>query len=199
MSNLYLWNKVKQPPVSALKQITGGRLRGMTDINPQWRIEAITEHFGQCGVGWHYEIVNLWTVSGADGELMAFAHVHLFTHHEGNTSMPIVGVGGAALVAKEKDGLRANDEGYKMAVTDALSVAMKQLGFGADIYMGKFDGSKYKQEQVKVSDARIKELIDQINGLEGDAKKNAYKFAMKECSEVGDLDADRKIKEGVAK
>jgi len=130
---------------------------------------------------------------------MAFAHVHLFTHYKGNTSMPIVGIGGAALVAKEKDGLRANDEGYKMAVTDALSVAMKQLGFGADIYMGKFDGSKYKQEQVKVSDARIKELIDQINQLEGDAKKNAYKFAMNECSEVSDLDAARKIKEGVSK
>jgi hypothetical protein len=199
MSNLDLWNKVKQPPVSALKQIQGGRLKGMTDINPQWRIEAMTEHFGPCGIGWHYEIVRLWTENGADGELMAFAHVHLFTHYKGNTSEPIVGIGGSALVAKERDGLRANDEGYKMAVTDALSVAMKQLGFGADIYMGRFDGSEYKPEQMKVSAARIQELIDQINNLEGDAKKNAYKFAMNECSQAGDLDAARQVKEGVAK
>jgi hypothetical protein len=146
MSNLELWNKVKRPPLTALKQIGAGRLKGMTDINPQWRIEAITEHFGQCGIGWHYEIVRLWTEEGAQGELMGFAHINLYTHKDGKQSLPIVGVGGSALVAKETAGLRANDEGYKMAITDALSVAMKQLGFGSDIYMGRFDGSKYKDE-----------------------------------------------------
>jgi len=26
-----IWNKLKQPPVSALKQIRGGRLKGMTE------------------------------------------------------------------------------------------------------------------------------------------------------------------------
>ena len=30
-----------------------------------------------------------------------------------------------------------------MAVTDALSVAMKMLGLGADVYAGLFDGTKY--------------------------------------------------------
>jgi len=119
----------------------------MTDINPQWRLQAITEAFGQCGIGWYYTIEKMWTESGAGGELMAFVHVHLFTTNpQGGWSQPIVGIGGSALVAKESAGLRANDEAYKMALTDALSVAMKQLGFAADIYAGKFDGSKYKDD-----------------------------------------------------
>lgn len=150
--NMEIWKKVSTPPPGRLKKISGGRLSGMTDINPQWRLEVMTEVFGQIGVGWYYEIVKLWTESGANGEVMAFAHIHLFTREEKSPkdipqwSSPIPGIGGSALVAKESSGLRANDEAYKMAVTDALSVAMKQLGVAADIYAGLWDGSKYKDK-----------------------------------------------------
>lgn len=143
MSNLEIWNKVCQPPKHALKQIKGGRLAGMTDINPQWRLQVMTEIFGICGTGWYYTIKNMWPVDGAQGEIMAFVHIELFTKVNDGWSAPITGIGGSALVAKESSGLRANDEGYKMATTDALSVAMKQLGIGADIYMGRWDGTKY--------------------------------------------------------
>lgn len=148
MNNLYLWNKVNKPPPSALKTIGAGRLKGMSDINPQWRLQVMTENFGQIGVGWYYEIVKMWTEDGAGGELMAFVQINLFTCHDGVWSKPIAGVGGSALVAKESAGLRANDEGYKMATTDALSVAMKQLGVASAIYEGRWDGSKYKDEKV---------------------------------------------------
>jgi len=49
------------------------------------------------------------------------------------------------LVTKESKGLHSSDEGFKMAVTDALSTAMKLLGVGADIYSGMWDGTKYKE------------------------------------------------------
>jgi len=157
MSNLDIWNKVSRPPANALKTIIAGRLKGMTDVNPQWRIKVMTEVFGPIGEGWYYDIIKFWTEPGAAGELMAFAHIHLFVREQVPSVMPdgtvtqywsapISGIGGSALVAKESAGLRANDEAYKMAVTDALSVAMKQLGVAADIYAGLWDGSKYKDE-----------------------------------------------------
>jgi hypothetical protein len=148
MSNekLQLWNAVKRPPKEALKTIQAGRLKGMSDINPQWRLQIMTEMFGPVGIGWYYEVVSLWTEQGATGEVMAFAHIHLYTKNGEAWSAPIAGIGGSALVAKESNGLRANDEAYKMATTDALSVAMKQLGIAADIYMGLWDGSKYKED-----------------------------------------------------
>ena len=140
MNNLELWNKVKQPPPTALKQIKGGRLSGMTDISPQWRYLALTEEYGACGIGWNYEIVRLWQEKFDNGEVMAFAEIKL----NAGESKNIPGIGGSKLVTMESKGLHYSDEGYKMAVTDALGVAAKMLGFGADIYMGKWDGSKYK-------------------------------------------------------
>lgn len=150
MNNMEIWEKVKRPPTSVLTPIKGGRLSGMTDISPQWRYQVMTEVFGPCGVGWKYEIKKLWTEDGANGEKMAFALIDLYTALAWSQAIP--GIGGSAMIAKEKDGLRANDEAYKMAVTDALSVAMKQLGVAADIYIGLFDGSKYKTELPKASE-----------------------------------------------
>ena len=45
-------------------------------------------------------------------------------------------------MAKEKNGPYTSDECFKMALTDAISVACKALGFGADVYW-EADRSKY--------------------------------------------------------
>ena len=52
MENLTIYNKARVVPESAQKTIKGGRLNGMTDINPMWRIQMLTELFGPCGIGW---------------------------------------------------------------------------------------------------------------------------------------------------
>lgn len=57
MGNMDIYNAVSTVPDSAQKRITGGRLNGMTDINPMWRIRELTELFGPCGIGWKYKIV----------------------------------------------------------------------------------------------------------------------------------------------
>jgi hypothetical protein len=118
----------------------------MTDINPQWRYKAMAEVYGECGVGWKYTIDRLWIEEGVAGERMACAQVLVQTKFGlgDEWNHPIPGIGGSMLIAKEKDGLRTNDEAYKMAVTDALSVAMKMLGVGSAIYEGRWDGSKYR-------------------------------------------------------
>ena len=137
-----LWNKVKQPPAGALKEIKGGRLKGYTDINPQWRYQILTEAFGQCGVGWTYEIKRTWCEPYGD-EVLAFAEILLYIGD--NKAVP--GIGGSKLSTKETKGVYVCDEAYKMAVTDALSVACKVLGIGANVYMGKKDDSKYGTPQ----------------------------------------------------
>lgn len=145
--NLDIWLAVEKPPKEALKTIKGGRLSGMTDINPQWRYKAMTEQFGVVGEGWTYEIHKLWTEPGTDGQVMAFAQVGLRIKRGEHWSEPIPGIGGAAMIAKESSGLRSSDEAYKMALTDALSVAMKMIGIGSAIYEGRWDGSKYAEEK----------------------------------------------------
>lgn len=173
MKNLEIWNAVCRPPKEALKTIGAGRLKGKSDINPQWRYKAMTEQFGPCGVGWKFEIIKLWAEQGSQDQVFAFAQVNLFLKHDGGWSEPIPGVGGHFMIVKETSGLHANDECYKMAITDAIGTAMKMVGVAADIYAGLWDGSKYirdssaTKDQVKSSnpETRTAEQANKIMSL----------------------------------
>ena len=142
MKNLELYDKVRVVPNNAKKEIKGGRLSGKTDINPMWRLKTLTENFGACGVGWYTEIINKWIEHGANDEVAAFVEINLFIKNGEEWSKPIYGCGGSMFVAKEKNGLYTSDECFKMAYTDAISVACKALGVGADVYWEK-DKTKY--------------------------------------------------------
>ena len=141
-----IYESLSRPPKDALREIQAGKLKGKTDINPQWRYKAMTEKFGLVGIGWKYEVQKLWTEAGAGSEKLAFAQVAVFVKDGDAWSEPIVGIGGSKLVQFEKGAAVSNDEGYKMAVTDAFSTALKMLGVAADIYAGRWDGTKYNDE-----------------------------------------------------
>ena len=141
-----IYESLSRPPKYALREIQAGKLKGKTDINPQWRYEAMTEKFGLVGIGWKYEVQKLWTEAGAGNEKLAFAQVAVLIKDGDAWSEPIVGIGGSKLVQFEKGAAVSNDEGYKMAVTDAFSTALKMLGVAADIYAGRWDGTKYNDE-----------------------------------------------------
>ena len=148
MDNLTIYNEVRSVPDSAKRRIEAGRLKGKTDINPMWRIKALTEKFGPCGFGWKYVITDKRLEQGANGEIAALLDIDLFVKADGVWSDAIPGTGGSAFVAKEKNGLYTSDECFKMALTDAISVACKALGFGADVYWGA-DKSKYDKPESK--------------------------------------------------
>jgi len=134
MENMQIYNAGKNVPAEAKKKIQGGRINGFTDINPMWRIRTLTEQFGPCGIGWYYNIDREWLEESDTGEVAAFVRISLYIKVDGEWSKPIVGVGGSAFIANEKSGRRMSDECYKMAQTDALSVACKNLGIGAEVY-----------------------------------------------------------------
>lgn len=158
-----IYESLARPPKEALKEIEGGKLKGMTDINPQWRYKVMTEKFGLVGVGWKYEVQKLWTEQGAKGEVLAFAQVAVFVKENEQWGEPIIGVGGSKLVAIGKGEIGSNDEGYKMAVTDALGTALKMLGVAADIYAGRWDGSKYRDTPDQLP-PKIQIIKDTFNG-----------------------------------
>ena len=145
--NLDIYEKLRAVPNEAKKPISGGRLKGMTDINPMWRIKSLTEQFGPCGIGWYYEIKDRWLETCmAKDEITANVNINLYVKVDGEWSKPIPGIGGSMLVASERNGLYVNDECYKMALTDALSVACKSLGMGADVYW-QSDNTKYNDSK----------------------------------------------------
>jgi len=149
--NMSIFNAVRSVPPEAQKPIKGGALgaAGMTDISPMWRIEKLTEVFGACGKGWNVEITSQRLEPAADG-IYAFVDIQLFVKYEEGWSDAIPGIGGNFFVK----GGRASDECFKMAFTDAISVACKLLGVGADIYAGKNETTKYSQPQTQAKPAQ---------------------------------------------
>lgn len=136
------YSKLKTPPVSALSTIPYGRNKGKSDINPQWKYEAMTEVYGLCGLGWKFAIDETNIIDLPNGEKMIFMKVALHVKDGDNWSEPIYGYGGDFIVKKETAGLYADDEAYKKCLTDALGNALKNIGVAADVYRGMFD-TKY--------------------------------------------------------
>lgn len=148
MDNLAMYNRWSQPPDEALKTFNNGRFKG-TDINPMWRIKALTEEYGECGFGWYCKVERMWQEeSPGTNEIMVFCEVSLYVKRGNEWSKPIVGVGGNTFVANRKSGLQASDEAYKMAYTDALGIACKALGIGANVWW-KSNDSKYLRNNVE--------------------------------------------------
>jgi len=169
--NLEIYENHRTVPKEAQKIIGGGRLKGKTDINPMWRIKALTEQFGPCGIGWKPVIKRFWLESGFNNEQSAFCEIELFIKVDGKWSDAIPGIGGSAFVAKEQSGLYTSDECYKMAYTDAISVACKALGFGADVYW-EADATKYtnikdiepKQPTKTITKSKQQQVIEAMQG-----------------------------------
>lgn len=190
---------VKKVPDEAQKRIEGGRLSGMTDIKPMWRIEKLTEVFGPCGLGWYTTMRNKEIIDGANGEKIAVVDINLFVNYkkpcglgEDLWSEPIEGTGGSSFIANERNGLYTSDECFKMAYTDALSVACKSLGMGAEIYWGD---SKYAKKEnnkkVILATEKQKELIrnmftndEIINVLTKLKKSKLSELTIKEASDL---------------
>lgn len=147
-SNMNIYDASRQVPPEALKPINGGRLKGMSDINPMWRIKKLTELFGICGIGWKIEITDKRLEQGSSNEIVCFVDINLYVKVEGEWSAPIPGMGGSSFVTMEKSGPYTSDECFKMAYTDAISVACKSLGFAADVYYAN-DRTKYTDKQDK--------------------------------------------------
>ena len=176
MDNMRYYNAAREVPQEAQKAFNNGSFSG-TDINPMWRIKKMTEMFGPCGIGWYYEILSERAEEHHD-TTMAIVDINLYIKVDGEWSKPIPGTGGNTLVKQAKGGLRASDEGYKMALTDALSVACKALGVGADIYFSK-DATKYTQPaQTANMRNASKPTPEQMQYIRDNAPDDIYLSAM---------------------
>lgn len=193
MNNLNLYNAVREVPEEAKKTIAAGRLKGLTDINPMWRIKTLTEQFGACGFGWYTDVTKQW-IEDCGNEKVACVNINLYVRYGGEWSKPIFGTGGSKLSTSERSGVYVSDECFKMAYTDAISVACKSLGMGADVYWDK-DRTKYtpqtneQQEEAQdfkktaqvakqlISEVKVKALVERCEkeGVPTDRIHTLYK------------------------
>ena len=185
MDNLFYYNQGKEVPETAKKPIQGGRMNGKTDINPMWRIKKLTEMFGPCGIGWYYKSVREWT-EAHEQSIAAFVKIELFVKVGDAWSMPIQGSGGSMFVEIQQKGAYVSDECFKMATTDAISVACKQLGIGADVYWEK-DKTKYdpKSQQNELENPKDRNNGGTSSGIQDPKRQSLLEELEKELVRTG--------------
>lgn len=175
-----IYNRVRSVPADALSEIEGGPLKGKSNINPQIRWELLTSVFGPAGECFKVEQVSRWTESTPQGETAVFCEVNLYYREDASKpwSSPVFGQGGSMLMRRSTEwvngqpvqAIHIDDEAYKKAYTDAVSVACKALGFAADVY--------YRQEETKYGsfrgEAPAEEQEAQVSSPQGEEKPGEW-------------------------
>lgn len=168
--NMDLWNKVSKTNPYHTKKSKIGQMP-ITAICPQSQRMVATSVFGPYGKGWgimpcteKFDMIEI-------GEtILCTYRAEFFYILQGvKSSFPVcsnVKVSYRTQGGKSKNGyLLVDDEYAKKAQTDALTKGLSFLGFNADVFMGKFDDSKYVQQRLhEVAEETIsedyKELVD---------------------------------------
>lgn len=136
--NLELWHKVEKTNPKYTKQanVKGNKI---TSIAPQFQIMNATEHFGAYGSTWGFKNIELDYSLVDNLGLIVFKATFFFPNGE----FPIINS-----ISTYMDNARTkiDDNFAKKVETDALTKALSKLGFNADIFLGKFDDSRYVDE-----------------------------------------------------
>ena len=152
--NMRIWQAVEKTDPAHTKHVS--QRGGFTAINANYQIMQATKQFGPIGIGWGY-------VSGDPifHDTLLFVPVTLWYGDRSNTFGPMLGC------EEWKSGRgRVDSDASRKATTDAITKLLSQLGFSADVFLGKYDNQKYVEELAEefadkpatINDAQIAEL-----------------------------------------
>ena len=89
-------------------------------------------------------------------------------------------------MVRRRNGIEApDDECFKMSMTDAVGKCLLQIGLAADVYMGQFDDSKYREESEAFYAAKANPDLqpDAIGAFETEVKER-----LNACLDLDDLE-----------
>lgn len=146
--NLRIWSAVEKTNPAHTKKVN--QRGGFTSIGANYQILAATEQFGPIGIGWGYI-----TGDPIICDTLFMVPVTLWHGDRSNTFGPMIGCD-----EWKSDKGRIDSDAPKKAVTDAITKLLSQLGFNADVFLGKFDDNKYVQQMEREFAAKNVTMID---------------------------------------
>tara|TARA_R110002096_G_scaffold322008_2_gene516122 strand:+ start:909 stop:1451 length:543 start_codon:yes stop_codon:yes gene_type:complete len=158
MENLKLWNKVKETDPKYTKPAKIGGLK-ITAIAPQYQIMLATEQFGPYGVGFGFKSIELDYNLIERFNLVVFKGVFFYP----NGQFEIIN---SSKMFMDRAQEMVDADFAKKIETDALTKALSKIGFNADVFMGRFDDTKYvldMTEKHREPTADEQSWIDAVN------------------------------------
>ncbi len=198
--NLKLWHQVEKTPTDQVKAITGKSYSG-TSPNPHWIVMKATETFGPCGIGWGFTVEERLEdgamIEPGFFEKMHIAKVRVWYKWNGERG-EVEHIGGTPFSGRRSNGKPFTDEdSAKKSVTDALVKALSMIGFAGDIFMGRYDDSKYISELKSEEREAKREAADPVPITSGrkdfepaiSTAAVALVRELKGCKSIPDFDA----------
>ena len=174
MNNMELWNKVSITDPNHTKKVN--QRGGFTAIDAHYQIQEATRAFGPIGKGWGYTVEKMERM-----EKFIVVYVTVWHGERGNVFGPVLG-------CAEMFGNRPDSDAPKKATTDGITKALSQLGFNADVFLGKFDDNKY------VAELKAKPQLDE----NAKAWIQAIKAGSSKLEEITDTQYRKFIEENLA-
>jgi hypothetical protein len=159
MENLKLWKSVSTTDPAYAKGFNNGSYSG-TAVDSMWQVMKATEKFGPFGIGWglsdeSYQIVTL----DEKTKIVIYTGV-LWYWWEGKQGNFPVTSSVRIMYQARSERVIYDDEATKKAQTNAISKGLSRLGFSSDVFLGKFDDSKYVELAKAIADAE--RVIDDV-------------------------------------
>lgn len=173
--NLRIWNAEERTDPKFTKEITGKSYRG-TSPNPTYIVKRLTAAFGPVGWGWGYRVLRFEEVVDGDAAVN-FAHIEFWYYPFGRADAAeqrravFEQVGATQLAYTTSKGKRMVDEdARKKSLTDAITKAASHIGIAGDIFLGRYDDSKYVAE-LRQDEARSASPIAFVEAAGGAEKR----------------------------
>ena len=152
--NMKIWETLSKTNPEFTKPLPGFGGKKLTTIDPMYQIQMMTDLFGPVGIGWKYKVDYKYI----DGLVFAEVTIKYFTN-EWHEYGPVCSVQNLS-----KSNNKLDDEAPKKAMTDAMTKAFSHLGMSADVFLGKFDDSKYVEQMKQEFSQPQPQEIPKTNG-----------------------------------
>lgn len=163
--NMAIWNAVDVTDPRHTKRVN--QRGGFTAISAHYQVMKATEMFGPVGIGWGWD-----ASEPLFHDSLVFVSVTLWHGERGNVFGPVHG-GAEWKTAKG----HLDSDAPKKATTDALTKALSQLGFNADVFLGRFDDNKYVENVLaEMQRAEREDAQPKQRGLDGPFTSKAALF-----------------------
>lgn len=187
--NMEIWDAVSKTDPDHTKRVN--QRGGFTAIDAQYQFMNATAQFGPVGRGWGFEVKRVEVHPP-----FVMVHVSLWHGDRANEFGPLIG-------CAEMLGNRPDSDAPKKATTDAITKGLSMLGFNADVFLGKFDDSKYVNDlrAEKAQSSKVVDLEAEKHAADEKASKAkafAAEFAAIIENAVDDLSATQAIANNAA-
>lgn len=157
--NLKFWNEVEKtnPEFTSEATISG---RKITSIDAYVQIKEATEKFGKYGETWGLKDTSMDFKEIGETLLC----IYKATFYAPNVEFPIYNSIKVSYRTSGQSGyIKVDDEFTKKVETNTITKSLTRLGFNTDIFMGKFEDSRYVEEiSQEFEEVKLNEYADKL-------------------------------------